>query len=965
MFLNKFFFITTFQLFNIIICGIYAQSPSEVWISPKFDLNTPGWDTIRFDSIQKGIYAVAEQGIVNIDTGTYYENLLINRNINLLGKGSESSIVNACGLDYAVFIDQVSGGSLSDLSFTNASKSGIYLYSSDSINIQNNTCYGNAERGIIIGECNNLIINNNTIYDNTSCGLDLSDSYNNLIKNNNISSSWPLFLRHSWENRIENNEFWGTTSTVSLYEASNNNIIINNTIYGHEACSLIRSIHSRNNSYVNNILKGNTYGNTYAAGINLCYSQNCIILNNEISEFFQRGIRLYHTDSTIILGNKIFDPIIPRDPQYNKGGILVFGESCHNLIKGNTILDTPDGISFHHNSNDNQIVNNLIKGASTGIIIHTSDSNTIYKNNLEDNKVHGFDDGNNEWSFNGTGNYWSDYNTSDEDCINQSMNEYQIPPNGKDYYPSETSFNIEPVDTPELDTISVINFSPDITYINNDEIWENQYKKISVLCVNAGWTLIINNSTVNFLPESASGAGIIVDGGTLLINNSTILFNGKEFTVEQGARFEIRNSKIYNAGNWGGGGGISNFAENVVFEDNLIFDIWGITFESNSKLTNNHFINICEGINIHGNNSIVNNNTFQNAINSGINMLGCSNNDIYDNTFINCWDKAITVIYQSVDNNIYRNNFISNYNSVYSDGNDAFNNWAMNEQGNFYSDYLDRYPAAKENELINDHWDIPYQMWGDNIDEYPLMTCIFNDTVIAVPNKPVLTDPSINNSINNNPIFKWMSSENAESYRIQISEDSTFNTPIVNQGNVYDTSFCHLLEMNKKYYWRVISLNDGGYSNWSEVRNFALCESIERIDSVSISQGESYNGHTEEGTYVENLKTVLGCDSIITTVLIITEPEEILTVQMNQTMVHLYPNPSTGIITVSLENITDEIRITIFTIDGELIFSKLFTDSDKKLSEIIDLQNHPNGIYFVKFSIGQESKTDKIVINKM
>lgn len=947
------------QLISLILYSVYAQTPPEVWISPKYDLSTPGWDTIRFDTIQDGIDAVAKGGSVYIDTGVYYESIIIKKNLRLLGEGPDVTEINADSSQYAAFIEKVSGGSISGISFTNASEAGIYIYASDSINIQNNAGSDNGESGIIIDECENLIIYNNSIYDHCD-GLTMSNSYYNQIINNNIIGTWALFLSNSCGNRIENNEFLGFTSTVSLYNASNNNLIINNTIEANEACNLIRSLHSRNNFYANNILKGNMY----ASGINLSYSQNSVIFNNEISEFFQRGIRLYHADSTIILANSIFDPVNWRDPQYNKGGILVFGESCNNLIKGNTILDTPDGISFHHNSNNNQIVNNLIKGSSTGIIMHKSDSNTIYKNNLEENLVHGFDNGKNVWSFNGIGNYWSDYSNSDNDCFNQIENEYQILPNGIDNYPSETSFNIEPVDTPAHDTISIIDLPTNINCINNDTIWENQYIELSGLCVNSGCTLTINNTTVNLKSDGKCGGGVICDGATFFVNNSTIFFNGKELVVEHGAKFEIRNSKIYNAGNWGGNGGIANFAENVVFEGNLIYDIWGIGYSSNSKLTNNHFINICEGINFEGSNIIVDSNTFQNAINSGININGRgSGNEIFDNKFIDCWDKAITIINESSNNKIYRNSFLSHYKSVYAGGNDSTNIWNMNDQGNFYSDYLDRYPSAKENELTNNIWDIPYKSWKNNIDEYPSMKCFYSDTVIDTPNLPILVSPDSNSYIEDVvPIFEWLNSDNAESYRIQISEDSTFSSPIVNKRSLFDTTYCCLLDTNTTYYWRVISLNEGGYSNWSETWEFTICESFDRVDSITIEPGESYKGHTEKGTYIENLKTVFGCDSIITTVLDIEEPSQILSFQLNQTMIKVFPNPTSGKITLALENITDKIIVNIFSINGESVYNKLYTDSDNKISEIIDLQNHAKGIYFINISNGLVSKTEKIVI---
>ena len=60
-----------------LIAGMNANAngvPNEVWVDDDFDSSTPGWGYDHFASIQDGINAVAEGGIVHVADGTYYEN---------------------------------------------------------------------------------------------------------------------------------------------------------------------------------------------------------------------------------------------------------------------------------------------------------------------------------------------------------------------------------------------------------------------------------------------------------------------------------------------------------------------------------------------------------------------------------------------------------------------------------------------------------------------------------------------------------------------------------------------------------------------------------------------------------------------------------------------------------------------------------------------------------------------------
>lgn len=71
--------------------------------------------------------------------------------------------------------------------------------------------------------------------------------------------------------------------------------------------------------------------------------------------------------------------------------------------------------------------------------------------------------------------------------------------------------------------------------------------------------------------------------------------------------------------------------------------------------------------------------------------------------------------------------------------------------------------------------------------------------------------------------------------------------------------------------------------------------------------------------------------------------------------VRLYPNPSTGELTLDIENLEGKISITVFNLAGEIIFSS-------ERQEQIDLSGNPEGIYFIKVRSAKNTMQGKIIL---
>ena len=76
------------------------------------------------------------------------------------------------------------------------------------------------------------------------------------------------------------------------------------------------------------------------------------------------------------------------------------------------------------------------------------------------------------------------------------------------------------------------------------------------------------------------------------------------------------------------------------------------------------------------------------------------------------------------------------------------------------------------------------------------------------------------------------------------------------------------------------------------------------------------------------------------------------------------PNPNHGVFTISMDNPEREkIGLTIFNIEGKLVFSKDILNPNDIMSQKIDLSDLPSGVYFVKIKIGELTKSKKLIIH--
>lgn len=183
--------------------------------------------------------------------------------------------------------------------------------------------------------------------------------------------------------------------------------------------------------------------------------------------------------------------------------------------------------------------------------------------------------------------------------------------------------------------------------------------------------------------------------------------------------------------------------------------------------------------------------------NIGFSLFRSRNNTIAGNLVKNNPGK----IDYSVGNLIYYNSFIGNYFEVGSDGDT--NIWEKGQRGNYWSNYMDKYPNATNNGIV---WDTPYDVYKDNYvweqDRYPLVYIPFSE--FGTPNLSMISNDSSNGTVT----LQWTSILEARYYLIYRSNSEISSvqglTPI---ANTTATTYTENVPEGT-YYYVVVAVNE-------------------------------------------------------------------------------------------------------------------------------------------------------------
>lgn len=144
------------------------------------------------------------------------------------------------------------------------------------------------------------------------------------------------------------------------------------------------------------------------------------------------------------------------------------------------------------------------------------------------------------------------------------------------------------------------------------------------------------------------------------------------------------------------------------------------------------------------------------------------------------------------------------------------------------------------------------------------------DTAFYEDFLPVLDNPDSSAVVpDSNIILKWTRNKFAQSFHLQLSEDSAFTNIVIDSSGIKDTLInIDSLKEGEKYFWRVQSNNNtdslGGFSGYTAIFNFAIMlNSPDNLEVVSTSKAN----YLTWDNFSQNADSIIierkgGCDTV-------------------------------------------------------------------------------------------------------
>jgi len=253
----------------------------------------------NYSKIQDAIDNASDGDTVFVFNGTYVENLVVNKSINLIGEDRNITFVD--GND----------------------KSTVVNVTADYINVTDFTIQ-NGNKGFVV-EANHSTISDNNISAGLAC-IKIGPPYyfsQNTFSNNILRSDIYGIIVWGFGSNIISGNIIRWYSEIGIHVVGNDNIISENTFLDSESTTM--------------------------GDIFIDSGQGNLVINNTLVGSKGTGIRLHYATTNTILGNTISN---------KRYGIYIALFSINNNISGNAILENRDGIIITYLSISNMVYRN-------------------------------------------------------------------------------------------------------------------------------------------------------------------------------------------------------------------------------------------------------------------------------------------------------------------------------------------------------------------------------------------------------------------------------------------------------------------------------------------------------------------------------------------------------------------------------------------------------------------------------
>jgi len=235
-----------------------------------------------YTTIQAAINAAIDGDTISIKSGTYNENVNLNKSLKLIGETSSSVVIDGLGNDNAINITDGKDILIQRVVLKSKDKYGIYCQSDNSVTlIIKNSTFKDSGWGLVAENNCQVTMLNNLIYNNRNSAN--TDGAGILIKNN-FSYGITSEIRN---NTIDDNYhgIWSENSNVKVM-----NSIITSNIGGTGVISNTGIYHSGDGKSDNSF--SNVYGNSTDYGGDARPGNGCIVVLPGFVLVSQRDYRL-------------------------------------------------------------------------------------------------------------------------------------------------------------------------------------------------------------------------------------------------------------------------------------------------------------------------------------------------------------------------------------------------------------------------------------------------------------------------------------------------------------------------------------------------------------------------------------------------------------------------------------------------------------------------------------------------
>ena len=316
-----------------------------------------------YTKIQDAIDNASDGDTVFVYNGTYYENIVIGKSIDLIGENRNNTIIDGAGIGCCL-MGIAENIYISGFTFSNSSKDilaliffdGQYtfidnvisynkrgIYCSDAkINVTNNIILNN-EWGIAFENLYHSNIVGNIIQNNSDFGVGLFNCFYSVIQDNQISdNNYGIKITASWSNIVNENNITNNTIGVGVESynefSTGQNKILNNYITDNDHGVYLHAFgwgHCQSSTVSMNIISKNKYGIYLTSDTNESELYLNDISQNHIEKNEKYGIYLNNTYQNSISSNNLV-----------KNKINAYFEYCNNLTWNGNYWNRPRLLSY-------------------------------------------------------------------------------------------------------------------------------------------------------------------------------------------------------------------------------------------------------------------------------------------------------------------------------------------------------------------------------------------------------------------------------------------------------------------------------------------------------------------------------------------------------------------------------------------------------------------------------------------